>query len=85
MRMPTAEVIRATAVIRHAVEPSQIVALRSSRRQFATVRGATRELLDWQIDLGGIATARGPEHYFLLFATMMQGFGDPAFNIRVVR
>lgn len=37
-----------------------------------------------QIDLGGIATARGPEHYFILFATMMQSYRGQAFNIRVV-
>jgi 8-hydroxy-5-deazaflavin:NADPH oxidoreductase len=38
-----------------------------------------------QIDLGGIESARGAEHYFLLFATMMQAFRGQAFNIRVVR
>jgi predicted dinucleotide-binding enzyme len=36
------------------------------------------------VDLGGIATARGVEHYFLLFAALMQT-GGPNFNIRVVR
>lgn len=38
-----------------------------------------------QIDLGGIATARGPEHYFALFAVLMGHFGDGAFNIALVR
>ncbi|MEO8906693.1 MAG: NAD(P)-binding domain-containing protein [Microbacteriaceae bacterium] len=38
-----------------------------------------------QIDLGGIGTARGPEHYFILFATLMQAFGNPNFNIKVIR
>jgi predicted dinucleotide-binding enzyme len=38
-----------------------------------------------QIDLGGIASARGPEHYFVLFAGMMQAFRGQPFNIRVVR
>jgi hypothetical protein len=39
---------------------------------------------DANVDLGGIATARGVEHYFLLFAALMQTCG-PNFNIRVVR
>ncbi|RKR73448.1 NADPH-dependent F420 reductase [Frondihabitans australicus] len=38
-----------------------------------------------QIDLGGIATAKAAEHYFLLFAAMMQQFRGGDFNIRVVR
>lgn len=40
---------------------------------------------DLQVDLGGIASARGPEHYFLLFVAMMQQFRGAPFNIRVVR
>jgi predicted dinucleotide-binding enzyme len=38
-----------------------------------------------QIDLGGIETARGPEHYFLLFATLMQSLRTPSFNIEVTQ
>jgi predicted dinucleotide-binding enzyme len=38
-----------------------------------------------QVDLGGIASARGVEHYFLLFVAMMQSFHGQPFNIRVVR
>jgi predicted dinucleotide-binding enzyme len=41
--------------------------------------------VDQQIDLGGIASARGAEHYFLLFVAMMQQFHGAPFNIRVVR
>jgi predicted dinucleotide-binding enzyme len=36
------------------------------------------------VDLGGIRSARGPEHYFLLFAALMQSLGSPQFNIRLV-
>ena len=36
------------------------------------------------VDLGGIASARGPEHYFLMFAALMQSLGTQTFNIRVV-
>ncbi|MGH3263987.1 MAG: hypothetical protein ACRDNS_18565 [Trebonia sp.] len=37
------------------------------------------------IDLGSIPSARGPEHYFLMFAALMQALRGPQFNIRVVR
>jgi predicted dinucleotide-binding enzyme len=36
-------------------------------------------------DLGGIRSARGPEHYVLMFAALSQSLGTPRFNIRVVR
>lgn len=53
----------------------------------ATVAGLLADL-GWAddaiIDLGGITTARGVEHYFLLFAALMQ-VGGPKFNLRVVR
>jgi predicted dinucleotide-binding enzyme len=40
---------------------------------------------DLQVDLGDIRSARGAEHYFLLFVAMMQQFRGAPFNIRVVR
>jgi predicted dinucleotide-binding enzyme len=36
------------------------------------------------IDLGGIASARGPEHYFVMFAALIQVLRTPKFNIRLV-
>ena len=36
------------------------------------------------VDLGGIASARGTEHYFLMFAALMQSLRTPAFNIRLI-
>ncbi len=36
------------------------------------------------VDLGGIASARGAEYYFLMFAALMQSVGSPKFNIRLV-
>jgi predicted dinucleotide-binding enzyme len=36
------------------------------------------------VDLGGIQSARGPEHYFVMFAALMQSLRTPAFNIRLV-
>jgi 8-hydroxy-5-deazaflavin:NADPH oxidoreductase len=37
------------------------------------------------VDLGGIETARGPEHYLVLFAKLAGLLKTEAFNIRVVR
>lgn len=36
------------------------------------------------IDLGGITSARGPEHYLLMFGALMQSLRNPDFNIRLV-
>jgi hypothetical protein len=36
------------------------------------------------VDLGGIASARGAEHYFMMFAALMQSLNSPQFNIRLV-
>jgi predicted dinucleotide-binding enzyme len=52
-----------------------------------TVLGLLKDLgwpADSVVDLGGITTARGPEHYFIMFATVLQAIGSPLFNIRVV-
>lgn len=37
------------------------------------------------VDLGGIRSARGVEHYFLLFAALMQAKRSPMFNIQVTQ
>jgi 8-hydroxy-5-deazaflavin:NADPH oxidoreductase len=37
------------------------------------------------LDLGGIASARGPEHYFVTFGTMVPALGTLTFNVRVVK
>jgi 8-hydroxy-5-deazaflavin:NADPH oxidoreductase len=66
--------------------PSSVFLSGDDETAKATVAGLLRDL-GWSddgiIDLGGIATARGPEHYFLLFAALMRGTNGP-FNIRVV-
>ena len=36
------------------------------------------------VDLGGIGSARGPEHYFLMFAALVQALRTPNFNIRLI-
>ncbi len=37
------------------------------------------------VDLGGISTAKGPEHYFIMWAFLTQALGTTGLNIRVVR
>jgi hypothetical protein len=53
----------------------------------ATVTGLLADL-GWPdgsvVDLGGIRSARGPEHYFLMFAALMQSLRTAQFNIRLV-
>ncbi|MEU1278886.1 NAD(P)-binding domain-containing protein [Streptomyces sp. NPDC005805] len=52
-----------------------------------TVRGLLRDL-GWPdgslLDLGGIGTARGQEHFSLLFMGVAEALGDYGFGIRVV-
>lgn len=36
------------------------------------------------VDLGGIATAKGPEHYFIMWAYLTEALGTTAVNMRVV-
>lgn len=36
------------------------------------------------VDLGGIQSARGPEHYLMMFVALMQSLRKDEFNIRVV-
>lgn len=54
----------------------------------AKVAGLLRDL-GWSedsiLDLGGISSAKGPEYYFLMFASLWQALGTPTFNVRVVR
>jgi 8-hydroxy-5-deazaflavin:NADPH oxidoreductase len=53
----------------------------------ATVVGLLTDLgwpADSIVDLGGIQSARGPEHYFLMFAAILQSLGSPKFNVRLV-
>lgn len=53
----------------------------------ATVRSLLNDL-GWAdasiIDLGPLASARGPESYFVLFGALMPALGTADFNIRVV-
>jgi predicted dinucleotide-binding enzyme len=70
-----------------ALPPASVFLSGDDTEAKATV-AALLEDLGWDqesvVDLGPIASARGPEHYFLLFAAIMQARRDPQFNIRLV-
>lgn len=93
--LPRARVVKTmnTAAMTVMVDPSSIpgssVFLSGDD---AGAKSQTRALLgdlgwpaDAVIDLGGIESARGPEHYFLLFVELAGAFRSPAFNLHVVR
>ncbi len=69
------------------VPPSSVFVSGDDAAAKGTVTGLLRDL-GWDnesiVDLGGIASARGTEHYFLMFAALMQALGTPRFNIRLV-
>lgn len=54
----------------------------------ATVTALIHDLgwpADALLDLGGVATARGPEHYFVHFLAVMKAIGTLEHNVRIVR
>ena len=68
--------------------PTTVFLSGDDRAAKAVVSGILRDL-GWtdhqQIDLGGIATARAAEHYFLLFAALMGALRSPHFNLAITR
>jgi 8-hydroxy-5-deazaflavin:NADPH oxidoreductase len=70
-----------------ALPPSSVFVSGDDTGAKATVAGLLADLgwpHDSIVDLGGIRSARGPEHYFSMFAAIMQSLGTPQFNIRVI-
>lgn len=68
------------------IGPSSVFLSGDDQAAKATVSALLRDFGwtdDGIIDLGGIQTARGVEHYFLLFAALMRSTGRP-FNVHVV-
>ncbi|MFD1049521.1 hypothetical protein ACFQ1S_30290 [Kibdelosporangium lantanae] len=49
------------------------------------VKLAAATLIDALVDLGGIESARGPEHYFVHFLAVMKAIGTLEYNVRIVR
>ena len=68
--------------------PTNVFLSGEDREAKALVSGVLADL-GWapeqQIDLGGIATARAVEHYFLLFAALMGALRSPSFNLAITR
>jgi predicted dinucleotide-binding enzyme len=68
------------------IAPSTVYLSGNDASAKATV-SALLEDIGWpvssQLDLGDIATARGPEHYFLLFFPTLRALGSPVFNVAV--
>lgn len=91
--MPAAKVVKTlnTAAMTVLTEPksigpSSVFLSGDDQSAKATVSALLRDFGwtdDGIIDLGGIQTARGVEHYFLLFAALMRSTGRP-FNVHVV-
>jgi hypothetical protein len=54
----------------------------SSLSRFRRIPGSRRT--DPSSTSGGIQSARGPEHYLLMFAALMRSLRTPRFNIRRV-
>ncbi len=71
-----------------AIEPSSIFV---SGNDAGAKSEAVRLLRDlgWPedsiVDLGEISTAKGPEHYFIMWAFPTQSLGTTSLNIRVIR
>jgi predicted dinucleotide-binding enzyme len=71
-----------------ALPPSSVFVSGDDAAAKATVKSLLAGLgwpEDSIVDLGGIVSARGTEHYFLMFAALVQSVGSPEFNIRLVR
>jgi predicted dinucleotide-binding enzyme len=70
------------------IPPSNVFVSGDDAEAKATVSGLLEDL-SWTpesiLDLGGIESARGPEHYTLLFLAVSQATGSPLFNIHIVR
>lgn len=71
-----------------ALEPSSIFVSGNDADAKGEAVGLLRDLgwaEDSIVDLGGISTANGPEHYFIMWAVLTKSLGTTGLNIRVVR
>lgn len=92
---PDARVVKAmntaamtTIVNPSVISPSSVFLSGDDEAAKAQAAGLLRDL-GWSdgdiLDLGGIETARGPEHYVVLFAGLARLLKSEVFNIRVIR
>lgn len=94
-RFPDVKVVKSLSTMFHGVmtDPTAIgattVYVSGDDEGAKTVVKSLLTDLGWpetsQLDLGGIATAVGPEHYIPLFFATLQVVGTPMFNINAVR
>ena len=69
------------------VPPSTVFVSGDDAAAKATTASLLRDLgwpADSIADLGGVESARGPEHFVLMFSAISRSLGTPKFNIRVV-
>lgn len=93
--LPSAKVVKtmntaAMEVITHpSAVPASSVFVSGNDAQAKELASSLLKDLGWSpdaiIDLGGIETARGAEHYLPLFVALMRSQGVRAFNIKVVK
>lgn len=71
-----------------AIAPSSIFVSGNDADAKSEAVGLLRDL-GWPeesiVDLGGISTAKGPEHYFIMWAVLTQALDTTGLNINVVR
>jgi predicted dinucleotide-binding enzyme len=94
-RFPDAKVVKSLSTMYHGVmtDPTALgattVYVSGDNEDAKAVVKSLLTDLGWpeasQLDLGGIETAVGPEHYTPLFFMTLQVVGTPVFNINVVR
>jgi len=94
-RFPDVKVVKSLSTMYHGImtDPSQVAAttiyVSGDDDDAKTVVKSLLSDLGWpessQLDLGGVATAVGPEHYIPLFFASLEVLGTPTFNINVVR
>jgi 8-hydroxy-5-deazaflavin:NADPH oxidoreductase len=93
--LPSANVVKSmntaamSVVTRATIVPTSSLFLSGDSSQAKRETAGLIRDLGWSdeeiVDLGGIETARGPEHYAVMFATLAGALKSEAFNIRLVR
>lgn len=93
--LPSANVVKAmntaamSVVTRATIVPTSSLFLSGDSGEAKREAAGLIRDLGWSdeeiADLGGIETARGPEHYAVMFATLAGALKSEAFNIRLVR
>jgi 8-hydroxy-5-deazaflavin:NADPH oxidoreductase len=93
--LPSANVVKSmntaamSVVTRATIVPTSSLFLSGNSAEAKREAAGLIRDLGWSdeeiVDLGGIETARGPEQYVVMFATLAGALKSEAFNIRLVR